>query len=155
MVATTGEKGGQIALIMEYMDQGSLYSYLHNNKKLSPVQQLRIALEAARGLQYLHTQAKPILHRDIKSMNVLLEIKNKELHAKLTDFGLSQVKEEASKKSGNKEEKAAGSFPWMAPELLTRNPQFSKASDVYSFGMLLWEIITKETPYKNVNNPRT
>lgn len=132
-------------LVMEYMPLGSLYSAL-NNVKVKPLDwsiRTRIATNIACGLAYLHQ--KNILHRDIKSLNVLL---NELYQAKLTDFGFSKVKTESSAYSIK-----GGSYPWMAPEVSVKN-EYTKASDIYSMGITFWEISSPgNIPFKNCQFP--
>ena len=86
------------------------------------------------------------MHRDLKSLNILL---GKHLEAKVSDFGLSRVKQETMTSTiNNKTAQAVGTLAWMAPELFSRKPKYTKASDVYSFAMILWEIASGEVPYQ-------
>src|SRR5690349_5045493 len=101
-------------IVMEYCPNGSLFSVLHSNQPLEWSERTNIALGATKGLAFLHEER--ILHRDIKSLNILLTA---HFEAKLTDFGLSKLKAEtksfntASKTTKN----AVGTTQWMAPEL--------------------------------------
>jgi len=145
-------KGNGISLVMELLEKGSMHNYLHNahKKPFGTTKLINLALEVARALRYLHTRPKPILHRDVKSANVLLYTRKKQLHVKLTDFGLSQVREAAEK--NRKQDDKLGSRPWMAPELFGASPSYSTASDVYSLGMLLWEMVTRKIPFAQATN---
>jgi len=145
-------KDNGISLVMELLEKGSMHNYLHNahKKPLNATKIITLSLEVARALKYLHTRPKPILHRDVKSANVLLYTQEKQLHIKLTDFGLSQVREAAGK--SRKQDDKLGSRPWMAPELFGPSPTYSTASDVYSFGMLLWEMVTRKIPFAQATN---
>uniref|UniRef100_A0A8C9MK61 Mitogen-activated protein kinase kinase kinase n=1 Tax=Serinus canaria TaxID=9135 RepID=A0A8C9MK61_SERCA len=104
----------------------------------------------ARGMLYLHDEAiVPILHRDLKSSNILLlekmehdDICNKTL--KITDFGLAREWHRTTKMS------AAGTYAWMAPEVI-KSSMFSKGSDIWSYGVLLWELLTGEVPYRGID----
>jgi len=142
-------KSGELNLVMEFARGGSLFTHLQQSQPVSDTFQVRIALDIAYGLQYLHAQLPPILHRDIKSENVLLgKGSNDELHAKLTDFGLSKVKaamQNSPADKGGKE--AAGTLPWMAPELFS-GKAYTKSADIYSFGMVLWEMVTGKIPFE-------
>ncbi|XP_016051532.1 PREDICTED: mitogen-activated protein kinase kinase kinase MLK4 [Miniopterus natalensis] len=99
---------------------------------------------------YLHEEAVvPILHRDLKSSNILLlekiehdDICNKTL--KITDFGLAREWHRTTKMS------AAGTYAWMAPEVI-KSSLFSKGSDIWSYGVLLWELLTGEVPYRGID----
>ncbi|XP_007936671.2 mitogen-activated protein kinase kinase kinase 21 [Orycteropus afer afer] len=109
------------------------------------------AVQIARGMHYLHEEAiVPILHRDLKSSNILLlekiehddDICNKTL--KITDFGLAREWHRTTKMS------AAGTYAWMAPEVI-KSSLFSKGSDIWSYGVLLWELLTGEAPYRGID----
>ncbi|MBS0349593.1 MAG: protein kinase [Proteobacteria bacterium] len=131
------------SLVMELMPNGSLYDLLHNGKDLPWMIRYQIALDAAWGLKDLHDFK--ILHRDLKSLNILL---NDRFRAKLADFGLAKVKNETSSQSSV----AKGTVLWMAPELFDDEPKMTTASDVYSFGMVLWELATRLLPYAKAPN---
>ena len=103
-------------------------------------------MDIGAGLQYLHDKA--IVHRDLKSLNVLLD---GNLRAQLTDFGLAQVKIETKTKTAQPE-KSVGTRPWMAPELFGLRPKYSFESDIYAYGMTLWEIAARKIPYAGVED---
>ncbi len=88
---------------------------------------------------YLHSCSPPILHRDLKSLNILLD---DHLRVKLGDFGWTRA-------LGNYMTSKIGTYQWMAPEVIAGQAYTTKA-DVFSFGIMLWEIATREPPYKNV-----
>lgn len=134
-------------LIMEYMPQGSLYKLLRSGKALNVNIKINIAYGMAKGLAYLH--AKNIIHRDIKSLNVLID---DNFEAKLGDFGIAKVKG-GQKTSTHSTKAALGTTNWMAPELFTKKNSISKASDVYSFGITLWELVSHELPHKDIELP--
>ncbi|CAF4578989.1 unnamed protein product [Rotaria sp. Silwood2] len=139
-------------LVMEYAHGGALNYLLQRRKSgLYPNVFIQYARQIADGMKYLHEEApEHIIHRDLKCSNVLIiealenihndsELLNKTL--KITDFGLARKQIQSSSMS------AAGTFPWMSPECI-RNNEFSTKSDVWSFGVLLWECLTGEIPYK-------
>ncbi|HXW60352.1 MAG TPA: protein kinase, partial [Myxococcota bacterium] len=133
------------SLVMELMPKGSLYDLLQNRQELPWPIRYRIALDIAHGLETLH--GYNILHRDLKSLNVLLDDR---LRAKLSDFGLSKIKKETSSQSV---QAAKGTVQWMAPELFNRvGGAATKASDIYSFGMVLWELVTRTLPFAEAEN---
>lgn len=125
-------KPPKMLFIMELCDR-SLYQLLHlTNEKLEVENLVQMAKDFAAGMAYLHRQKPPIIHRDIKSPNLLLTI---DLRIKLCDFGLVTTRITT-----------AGTPSYMAPELLKNKP-FSKEVDVYAFGIVLWEIFSREVPW--------
>ncbi|XP_059119783.1 mitogen-activated protein kinase kinase kinase 21 [Peromyscus eremicus] len=119
-------------------------------RRIPPHVLVNWAVQIARGMLYLHEEAVvPILHRDLKSSNILLlekiehdDICNKTL--KITDFGLAREWHRTTRMS------AAGTYAWMAPEVI-RSSLFSKGSDIWSYGVLLWELLTGEVPYRGID----
>ncbi|KAK5826843.1 hypothetical protein PVK06_021776 [Gossypium arboreum] len=131
------DDGTETGLIYEFMAKGNLAEYLSDSSisVLNWEGRLGIALEAAQGLEYLHHGCKPpIIHRDVKSSNILL---TDNLQAKLSDFGLSKSFEGGSHVSTV----VAGTPGYLDPEYSTTN-RLTEKSDVYSFGVVLLEIIT-------------
>ncbi|KAL6199281.1 hypothetical protein ACLB2K_029067 [Fragaria x ananassa] len=143
LIGYCAEKG-QHMLIYVYMSKGSLASHLYNekNEPLSWDLRVHIALDVARGLEYLHDGAvPPVIHRDIKSNNILLD---ESMRARVADFGLSR-EEMVDKHAAN----IRGTFGYLDPEYIsTRN--FTKKSDVYSFGVLLFELIAGRNPQQGL-----
>lgn len=123
---------GRYCLVTELAKRGSLFSVLHSKAPLSQELRNRLALESARGLLHLHEAG--FTHRDIKSGNVLV---SEDWHAKLADFGLTKAKDE-TKTTTKSSQSHAISLRWTAPELLTLRPNFTNASDVFAFGIVLW-----------------
>jgi serine/threonine protein kinase len=120
--------------------------------QLSWPQRFRMALDVARGMNFLHTMDEPLLHRDLKSLNLLVSepVRGVGSHVqiKVADFGLARHKDEDD---GGEDETSrmtgmAGTFHWMAPEVLRSEPYSNKA-DVYSYGIVLWEICSREPPF--------
>ncbi|KAJ8491853.1 hypothetical protein OPV22_013574 [Ensete ventricosum] len=136
--------GDHLALVYEYMSQGTLKDHLRGTCSamlLSWRQRLQIALEAALGLEYLHTGCKPpLIHRDVKSANILL---NERLEAKISDFGLSKAF--LNDDHTHISTKVVGTLGYLDPEYYIKN-QLSQKSDVYSFGVVLLELITGQPP---------
>lgn len=126
---------GRACLLMEHMEKGSLYQILEKSLPFSLQQQM--ALEIARGLQYLH--ARDILHRDLKSANILVNAEN---HVKLSGFGLSKTRARSVKTSQRKSEATR----WLAPECFSPGT-YTPQSDIYSYGVILWELMTCKRPY--------
>lgn len=133
-------------LVYEYMLNGSLGEVLHgkNGGHLHWETRLKIAIEAAKGLSYLHHDCSPmIIHRDVKSNNILL---NSELEAHIADFGLAKF----FHNNGTSEcmSAIAGSYGYIAPEY-AYTLKIDEKSDVYSFGVVLLELITGQRPVGN------
>uniref|UniRef100_A0ABM5ERU6 Mitogen-activated protein kinase kinase kinase n=1 Tax=Pogona vitticeps TaxID=103695 RepID=A0ABM5ERU6_9SAUR len=138
-----------LCLVMEYARGGALNRALAG-KKVPPHVLVNWAVQIARGMNYLHNEAiVPIIHRDLKSINILIleRIESEDLSGhtlKITDFGLAREWHKTTKMS------AAGTYAWMAPEVI-KHSLFSKSSDVWSFGVLLWELLTGEVPYREID----
>jgi serine/threonine protein kinase len=165
-------KENLVSLVMELCKGGSLYNILKksnnsnniNNSKnsndsslispklsLSIKQKIKISLDIASGLNYLHTQTPAIIHRDIKSMNILLldeliDSSSSPL-AKIADLGISKIFESTKSQCLMTQ---CGTPQWTAPEILRGEPYGIK-SDVYSYGILLWEIFSEKIPYCELN----
>lgn len=144
-------EAGHYAMVMEYLPRGSLYHVLHDPKQDIPEQtRWQIAIDMANGLAYLHAQN--ILHRDLKSFNILLD---NDYHAKISDFGLAKLKLETRNTSTGRLSNRSGTVSWRAPELFKRNSTATQASDIYSLGMVLWELLTRELPFKDASDEQT
>ncbi|XP_055018612.1 mitogen-activated protein kinase kinase kinase 21 [Boleophthalmus pectinirostris] len=138
-----------LCLVMEYARGGTLNRAL-TGRRIPPHILVNWAVQIARGMHYLHEGAVvPIIHRDLKSSNILLleRIENDDIGRKtlkITDFGLAREWHKTTKMS------AAGTYSWMAPEVI-KSSLFSKGSDVWSYGVLLWELLTGEVPYRGID----
>uniref|UniRef100_A0A4W6ET00 Mitogen-activated protein kinase kinase kinase n=1 Tax=Lates calcarifer TaxID=8187 RepID=A0A4W6ET00_LATCA len=138
-----------LCLVMEYARGGTLNRAL-TGRRIPPHILVNWAVQIARGMHYLHEEAVvPIIHRDLKSSNILLleKIENDDIGRKtlkITDFGLAREWHKTTKMS------AAGTYSWMAPEVI-KSSLFSKGSDVWSYGVLLWELLTGEVPYRGID----
>ncbi|XP_058091658.1 serine/threonine/tyrosine-protein kinase HT1-like [Magnolia sinica] len=128
-------------IITEYMSGGSLRQYLHHLEPHSlPLEWvLKFALDIAHGMQYLHSQG--ILHRDLKSENLLL---GEDMHVKVADFGISCLESQCGSGKG-----FTSTYRWMAPEMI-KEKQHTRKVDVYSFGIVLWELLTALTPFHDM-----
>ncbi|OII73671.1 protein kinase [Cryptosporidium ubiquitum] len=131
-------------LVTELVPNGSLFDLLHTkNSYLTSTQLLKISRDICCGMAYLHENG--VLHCDLKSSNILL---SGNFNVKIGDFGLSTLMEsplETRKMLG-----CVGTHHWMAPEIL-RGEGFTRSADVYSFGIILWEMITKKIPHEDLN----
>ncbi|KAJ4834286.1 copper transport protein ctr1 [Turnera subulata] len=135
-----------LSIVTEYLSRGSLYRLLHKSgarEALDERRRLGMAYDVAKGMNYLHKRNPPIVHRDLKSPNLLVD---KKYTVKVCDFGLSRLKANTFLSSKS----AAGTPEWMAPEVLRDEPSNEK-SDVYSFGVILWELATLQQPWGNLN----
>mmetsp|Transcript_37103 Transcript_37103/g.72883 ORF Transcript_37103/g.72883 Transcript_37103/m.72883 type:complete len:793 (+) Transcript_37103:39-2417(+) len=134
-----------ISIIMEYCEKGNLYEILQD--KSIPVDYnriLSILMQIADGINYLHLSNPPILHRDLKSLNILI---TEDWNAKVADFGLSGNKPDVEEKSENLQ---YGTPFWLAPEVM-QSKEFSEASDVYGFAMIILELFTRQVPFPDMN----
>ncbi|XP_024959294.1 calcium/calmodulin-regulated receptor-like kinase 1 [Cynara cardunculus var. scolymus] len=143
LVGYCAEKG-QHMLIYVYMSKGSLASHLYSEEHelLSWDLRVQVALDVARGLEYLHDGAvPPVIHRDIKSSNILLD---QAMRARVADFGLSR-EDMINRHASN----IQGTFGYLDPEYISTRA-FTKKSDVYSFGVLLFELIAGRNPQQGL-----
>ncbi|KAF6152243.1 hypothetical protein GIB67_005897 [Kingdonia uniflora] len=151
-----------LSILTEFLPRGSLYRLLHRpNIQLDEKRRLRMALDVAKGMNYLHTSHPTIVHRDLKSPNLLVD---KNWVVKVCDFGLSRLKHHtflSSKSTAGTELNCPFHLTifyndhelqpeWMAPEVLRNEPSNEKC-DVYSFGVILWELATLRMPWNGMN----
>ncbi|XP_010937270.1 uncharacterized protein [Elaeis guineensis] len=139
--------GGTLATVTEFMVNGSLkHVLLRKDKYLDLRKRLILSMDAAIGMEYLHS--KNIVHFDLKCDNLLVNLKDPSRPiCKVGDFGLSKMKRNTMVSGGMR-----GTLPWMAPELLTiSSNKVSEKVDVYSFGIVMWEILTGEEPYADMH----
>lgn len=139
--------GGTLATVTEFMVNGSLrHALISKERHLDRRKRLIIAMDAAFGMEYLH--ARNIVHFDLKCDNLLVNLKDSSRPiCKVGDFGLSKIKRNTLVTGG-----VRGTLPWMAPELLNgSSSKVSEKVDVFSFGIVLWEILTGEEPYANMH----
>lgn len=141
------------AIVMEYMPLGSLYDILRDKQPERIVfdwaDRYSLAWQMSKSINYLHSLNPAILHRDIKSMNFLLKhhgVDQKKYLLKVCDFGLAEIRRETLLQSGSMPN-IVGSFSWKAPELFFAHGRHTKQSDVYSLGMVLWELATGHRPW--------
>ncbi|XP_010464244.1 PREDICTED: uncharacterized protein LOC104744834 [Camelina sativa] len=135
----------RLCIVSEFLPRRSIFHILQRRTlKLDRRRRIRLALDIARGMNYLHRCSPPIMHRDLKSSNLLVD---RDWTVKVANFGLSRIKHETylTTKSGK------GTPQWMAPEVL-RNESSDEKSDIYSFGVVLWELATEKIPWENLNS---
>ncbi|KAJ0653404.1 putative protein kinase TKL-CTR1-DRK-2 family [Helianthus annuus] len=136
----------RFSIVTEYLPRGCLFRLLHHpasGEIMNMKRRIHMALDAAKGINYLHCLSPPIVHWDLKSLNLLVD---KNWTVKVCDFGLSRFKTDTFISS----KAITGTPEWMAPEVLRGEPADEK-SDVYSFGVILWELVTMKQPWKGLN----
>ncbi|KAL2491818.1 Serine/threonine-protein kinase EDR1 [Abeliophyllum distichum] len=133
-----------LSIVTEFLPRGSLYRIIHRpHCQIDEKRRIKMALDVAKGMNCLHTSKPTIVHRDLKSPNLLVD---KNWNVKVGDFGLSRLKHNTFLSS-----KSTGGTPeWMAPEVL-RNELSNEKCDVYSFGVILWELATLKLPWSGMN----
>ncbi|KAL7608120.1 hypothetical protein Lser_V15G12926 [Lactuca serriola] len=134
------------SIVTEYLPRGSLFRLIHRptaGEIMDQRRRIRMALDVAKGINYLHCLNPPIVHWDLKSPNLLVD---KNWNVKVCDFGLSRFKANTFISSKS----VAGTPEWMAPEFLRGEPSNEK-SDVYSFGVILWELVTMQQPWNGLS----
>lgn len=129
-------------VVTEFCENGNLFELMHQHKNiaLNWDERRRIALEVALGMNYLHSFEPPILHRDLKSMNVLLD---KNFQVKIADFGSTKFLEVQMTKQ-------KGTFQWMAPEVI-KSSSYTEKADVFSFAIIMHELASRQPPYYGVD----
>ena len=140
-----------LCMVMEYMNNGSVQDYIYRKKQnnlLTNTEKITIFKKAAAGIEFLHEY--DLIHRDIAARNILLSgVKYNKIKEstkiKISDFGLTRKLEETENNSG-KTDTNYGPLKWMAPESI-RNKEYSQKSDIYMFGITMWEIWYRMQPY--------
>lgn len=128
-------------IVMEYCPYGPLYNLLKDGRDIPPERLAAWAKQIASGMSYLHSHK--IIHRDLKSPNVLIAANET---VKISDFGTCREWNDVSTRMS-----FAGTLAWMAPEVI-RNEPCNEKVDIWSFGVVLWELLTCEIPYREVDN---
>uniref|UniRef100_A0A3B3XR82 Protein kinase domain-containing protein n=1 Tax=Poecilia mexicana TaxID=48701 RepID=A0A3B3XR82_9TELE len=135
----------QFAIVTQYVSGGSLFSLLHEQKRLIDLQsKLIIAIDVAKGMEYLHNLTQPIIHRDLNSHNILLY---EDGHAVVADFGESRFLQSVDEDNLTKQ---PGNLRWMAPEVFTQCTRYSVKADMFSYALCLWELLTGEIPFAHL-----
>ncbi|XP_027180097.1 serine/threonine-protein kinase STY8-like isoform X1 [Coffea eugenioides] len=133
-------KPPNLCIVTEFMSKGSVHSFLHKQKstfKLSTI--IRVAMDVSKGMNYLHQNN--IIHRDLKTANLLMD---EHEVVKVADFGVSRVVSQTGVMTAE-----TGTYRWMAPEVIEHKLYDHKA-DVFSFGIVLWELLTRDIPYSDL-----
>ncbi|KAG2485771.1 hypothetical protein HYH03_015484 [Edaphochlamys debaryana] len=128
-----------LCIVFEYMSGGSVYDYIRREGPLKLSAVLKLASDVARGMDYLHQ--RKIIHRDLKAANLLMD---DNAIVKIADFGVARVIETTGHMTAE-----TGTYRWMAPEVIEHKPYDEKA-DVFSFGVVLWELLTCKVPYSDM-----
>ncbi|KAH0719411.1 hypothetical protein KY290_016340 [Solanum tuberosum] len=126
-----------LCIVTEFMTRGSIYTFLHKQRgafKLPTL--LKVAIDVSKGMSYLHQNN--IIHRDLKTANLLMDEHGV---VKVGDFGVARVQTQTGVMTAE-----TGTYRWMAPEVIEHKPYDHKA-DVFSFGIVMWELLTGEIPY--------
>jgi len=137
----------QLYILTEFCKFGDLSDYMNSRQKPSWQRQLNLLYDIAFGCAYLHNRRPAIIHRDLKSCNILID---KEERAKIADFGLSKVR----KKVKARMHTVVGTINWQAPEIWQNNPQYTEKIDVYACGLIFWEVLQwgKTFPYAEMTD---
>ncbi|KAJ8550393.1 hypothetical protein ON010_g10676 [Phytophthora cinnamomi] len=141
-IGASWDNASNLCIVMEYLENGDMHSVLHsglgkNFTWADPL--LKMAVDAVQGMLYLHSQERPVVHRDLKSVNILCSAT---FGCKVGDFGLSR----RYKKGVDALTTLVGTPFWLAPEII-RSERYGPEADVYSFGIVLTELETRRTPY--------
>ncbi|XP_069003411.1 ankyrin repeat and protein kinase domain-containing protein 1 [Embiotoca jacksoni] len=132
------------AVVMEYMSNGSLNNLLASHTLMWP-KKFQMIHEASMGMNFLHSMKPPLLHLNLKTSNILLD---DHLHIKISDFGLIHWEKDMSKMLFMERLTARGNISYIPPETFTPCPNPPETTfDVYSFGIVMWEILTQQKPY--------
>eukprot|EP01087_Luapelamoeba_hula_P005494 TRINITY_DN1555_c0_g1_i2.p1 TRINITY_DN1555_c0_g1~~TRINITY_DN1555_c0_g1_i2.p1 ORF type:complete len:791 (-),score=155.72 TRINITY_DN1555_c0_g1_i2:21-2393(-) len=139
---------GRLQIVTELLD-GDLEALLHDKRvHLSLFERLCMAKDAALGMTWLHSVRPAIIHRDLKTANLLFKRAGTSYTIKVCDFGLSAIKPPHSKQLRDGQDGAKGTPLYMAPEVMS-SKDFNEKADVYSFGICLWEIYTRQDPFSH------
>jgi hypothetical protein len=144
----------QCGLVMEYCCGGTLSDYLKSEANaINDAIKIRMSCQITSGIAYLH--AHGVVHRDIKSGNVMLDANRR---CKLIDFGFAEIKQHLSTigvSSAKAGASIVGTLPWMAPEIFAHEDHdagipYNKSTDMYALGITLWEIVTRKIPFNSL-----
>ncbi|XP_024032982.1 serine/threonine-protein kinase STY46 isoform X1 [Morus notabilis] len=131
-------KPPSMCIVTEFMSGGSVYDYLHKKKGFFKLPSLlKVSMDISKGMSYLHQNN--IIHRDLKAANLLMDENGV---VKVADFGVARVKAQSGVMTAE-----TGTYRWMAPEVIEHKPYDHKA-DIFSFGVVLWELLTGKLPYE-------
>lgn len=147
LLGVCAEVDREIWFILEYADGGSLKSYIElNHATLTHSARINLAIQATNAVHFLHTSEPPIVHRDIKSPNFLVHLEQGQYpRVVLSDFGLSKPTSLL-----NSNTNTIGTLKWSPPEVLGFRKHWSLKSDIYSLGMVIYEIFTGFVPFYEI-----
>ncbi|XP_063307340.1 receptor-interacting serine/threonine-protein kinase 2 [Pelobates fuscus] len=149
-------ENGKLGIVTEYMTSGSLNQLLHEENSSLEIAwplRFRILYEIALGVNFLHNMNPPLLHHDLKTHNILLD---NDFHVKIADFGLSKWRMLSSSKSLSDHSSPGGTIVYMPPEVYIPNAKNKRGSvkhDMYSYAIIMWEVLTRKQPYEGAINP--
>lgn len=148
VVAMLGFLESPVQLVVEFMANGTLLQLLRSHSSISSQQQFWMTKDVVEGMMFIHSQQ--ILHRDLKSTNILMD---DTYRCTICDFNLSTPSFSALSSAMKSSVQAdVGTLAYRAPETFGFKPKYSKASDIFSFAIVLWEILTREVPYCDIAN---
>ncbi|KAM9469040.1 ankyrin repeat and protein kinase domain-containing protein 1 [Clarias gariepinus] len=136
------------AVVMEYMSRGSLDNLLTTHNLMWP-KKFQMIHEVTMGMNFLHSMKPPLLHLNLKLANILLD---DHLHVKISDFGIIKWDDSCSKMPFLEHLALRGNVSYVPPEIVSQNPEPPTSKyDVYSFAIVIWEILTQKRPYSGMN----
>ena len=151
-------ENNNLCIVTEYCKGGTLFDLLYKKKNIEIPWNIRlkILIDISKAMNFLHTNNPQIIHYDLKSLNILMtdDIRensdNNNVTVKINDFGLSKI---IDKEKIEREDLqgVVGSVQWMAPEVIQNNCRDNTKADVYSFGIIIWEVCTRIQPYKDMS----
>jgi len=135
-----------LCIVVDYYKEGSLHDFLRTNNEITDNMKISWATDIAKGMFHIHTgfNNKEVIHRDLAVRNVLL----KGGTALISDFGMARIKE--TQEDTKQTVQNVGPLKWMAPESLT-DQKYSKKSDVFSYSITIFEIVTRGNPWPDIN----
>ncbi|NXX35401.1 ANKK1 protein, partial [Nicator chloris] len=150
IVTIYGVCNSPLGIVMEYMARGSLERILPTHR-MSWQLKFRVIHEMGLAMNFLHSMSPPLLHLDLKPGNVLLD---GNMHVKISDFGLSKWMEQSSRMQYIESSALRGTLSYIPPEMFLQNckPPGIKY-DVYSFGIVIWEVLMQKKPYAGKHKP--